>query len=196
MGRLTGIPHFLGDSALQDKKSDASDLRKAKKELEETKERKKAMDIVKKEIEEASEKEKAKEIEEALSNPKGIEELTTVENAKEIEKLTTVEEPIVADDARTAVPLLEVDGEIKQDPLKLCQILIARRMQVQFAGRLLRRTIDSLDNDGKPLLKLPGCKKVYCPLRLTDRELEIITVLAESVKDRYWPIIRLSVSFC
>jgi len=184
MGRLTGIPHFLGDSALQDEKSDASDLRKAKKELEETKERKKAMDIVKKEIEEASEKEKAKEIEEALSNPKGV------------EKLTTVEEPIVVDDARTAVPLLEVDGEIKQDPLKLRQILIARRMQVQFAGRLLRRTIDSLDNDGKPLLKLPGCKKVYCPLRLTDRELEIITVLAESVKDRYWPIIRLSVSFC
>jgi len=134
------------------------------------------MDIVKKEIEEANEKEKAKEIEEAMS----------VKNAKESGQPTTVEEPIIVDDAPTVEQMLDVDDEVKRDPLKRCQILIASRMQVQFAGRLLRRTIDSLDNKGQPLLNLPGCKKFYCPLRLTDRELEIITVLAETVKDRYF----------
>lgn len=196
MGRLTGISHFLDISALQEEKSDTSDLRKAKKELEEAKARKLAMDKVKKEVEEANEREKAKEIEEAMLVEKGEEVgLTTTEKAKEIEELTTVEKPIIADNAMAVEQSVEVDGEITRDPHKLCQILIARRMQVQFEGRLLRRTIDSLDNDGRPLLNLPGCKKIYCPLRLTKREFEIITVLVESVKDRYISVIHSSICF-
>lgn len=71
------------------------------------------------------------------------------------------------------------DGE----PVKLCQYSIAQRMQGQFEGRVIRRTIDSKDWRGESLLKLPPYKSIHAILDLTERETALIEAKAEKVKD-------------
>jgi len=70
------------------------------------------------------------------------------------------------------------------DPLTLQQTKIAARMQAQFEKRIIRRTIDSLDWRGSPLIPLPKCHTITVDLKLDPREMDIIEVLAERVKKK------------
>lgn len=72
---------------------------------------------------------------------------------------------------------------VRENPLKLCQIEISRRHQKQFDGRIIRRTVASLDYEDKPILPLPKCVSILGPVELTEREKKIITVLSDNVKD-------------
>lgn len=53
-------------------------------------------------------------------------------------------------------------------------IVASLRMQEQFDGRFIRRTADSLDNEGDPLLTLPPCHVVDIILKLSERELQFV----------------------
>lgn len=80
------------------------------------------------------------------------------------------------------------DNNDKSDPdndraIKLCQSSIAQRMQSQFQGRVIRRTIDSKDWQGRLLLNLPPYKSIHAILDLTERETALISAKAEEVKD-------------
>ena len=68
------------------------------------------------------------------------------------------------------------------DPIKMCYTTIARRMQDQFQGRILRRTVNSVDWEGKPLIKLEPYKTIMVKLTLEDREMEILDHLAAKVR--------------
>lgn len=52
-------------------------------------------------------------------------------------------------------PLTINDDEA--NPIRDCQVAIARRMQVQFEKCILRRTIDSRNWEGRPLIDLLAC---------------------------------------
>lgn len=78
-------------------------------------------------------------------------------------------------------PLEEND----QDPIKLCQVIIAQRMQRQFEGHILRRTTESKNWMGEALVPLPPCDTVYANLDLTPRELRVITLNGQALKERY-----------
>ena len=67
--------------------------------------------------------------------------------------------------------------------VKSCQQLIAQRMQAQFEGRVIRRTIDSKDWQGRQLLSLPPYRAIHAILDLTERETAVISAKAEEVKD-------------
>lgn len=76
------------------------------------------------------------------------------------------------------------DNENDDDgPIKLCQHSIAQRMQGQFQGRFIRRTIDSKDRHGDSLLKIPPYKSIHAILDLTERETALIEAKAEKIKD-------------
>jgi hypothetical protein len=79
--------------------------------------------------------------------------------------------------------VLGVDDE--SDPYKLCQMNISLRMQKQFDGRVIRRTITSRDRDGKPLIDLPPLTIIYGIIKLTDREMAIINMQTEATIDAY-----------
>jgi TATA-binding protein-associated factor len=64
------------------------------------------------------------------------------------------------------------------------QMEIAQRLQRQFKGRILRRTADSQDNEGKPLIQLIPYKEVMVIVKLTEREMEIVQEHADDVKAR------------
>jgi TATA-binding protein-associated factor len=68
------------------------------------------------------------------------------------------------------------------DPIKMCYTTIARRMQDQFDGRILRRTVNSVDWEGKPLIKLPPYETIMVKLKLEDREMKILDHLAAKVR--------------
>ncbi len=68
--------------------------------------------------------------------------------------------------------------------LKMVTIKAVLRIQGQFEGRIIRRTLDSKDCEGKTLLNLPLCKQIHGILTLTDREQQIIEALAQQAKDR------------
>jgi hypothetical protein len=78
-----------------------------------------------------------------------------------------------------------LQDDYENDSVKGQQILAATRMQSQFENRILRRTIDSKDWQGKLLLNLPPCKSIYAVLTLTEREMSIILELGEAAKERY-----------
>lgn len=69
------------------------------------------------------------------------------------------------------------------NPTKLCQNAIAQRMQAQFQGCVIRRTIDSRDWMGRSLLNIPPYKAIHAILDLTEREMAVIAKKAEEVKD-------------
>jgi SNF2 family DNA or RNA helicase len=66
-----------------------------------------------------------------------------------------------------------------------CQMAIAHRMQKQFMGRILRRTTDSKDWEGKPLISIPPHEEIRIIVKPTEREMDIISELSDDVKDRY-----------
>lgn len=78
-----------------------------------------------------------------------------------------------------------------EDPVRICYTTIARRMQDQFDGRILRRTVTSLDWEGNPLIKLEPYQTVTVMLRLEKREMEILEHLAAKVRKTsahfHWP---------
>jgi len=55
-------------------------------------------------------------------------------------------------------------------------------MNLQFDGRVIRRSLDSLDWQGKPLLNLPPCIIIHGCLDLTKREIDIIEDIAAEIK--------------
>lgn len=75
----------------------------------------------------------------------------------------------------------ESDGN---NALKECQVTIAQRMQEHFAGRILRRTGNSLDWNGNALITLLPYEDIPVIVKPTPREMEIITALADNVKER------------
>lgn len=75
----------------------------------------------------------------------------------------------------------DVDGVVELDP---SVVAIAQRMQRQFQGRIIRRTKDSLDWKGEKLIPLPPYKEHLLILKLTPRETEIVSELADKVKER------------
>ena len=76
------------------------------------------------------------------------------------------------------------DHSLEQDFLKLKQIEIARRMQEKYEGHVIRRTRDSLDWQGTPLIPLPPLRTEYVYLDLTERELQIITDHGKSLREK------------
>ncbi|KAF8153559.1 hypothetical protein BJ912DRAFT_868663 [Pholiota molesta] len=80
-------------------------------------------------------------------------------------------------------PSADNDEENDQDQVKLCQIAIAERMNRQSKGHVLRRTLNSLNWEGHPLVPLPPCETIHAYLDLTPRELKIITANGQSLKE-------------
>ncbi|KAF8869930.1 SNF2 family N-terminal domain-containing protein [Infundibulicybe gibba] len=66
--------------------------------------------------------------------------------------------------------------------LRRIQIEAVRRMQMQFCGSILRRTVDSKTPTGQKLVDLPPHKDIIGILRLTQRETEIVAERAEAAK--------------
>ncbi|RXW14189.1 hypothetical protein EST38_g11666 [Candolleomyces aberdarensis] len=61
-----------------------------------------------------------------------------------------------------------------QCPVRELQQSISRRFHDKFEGRVIRRTAQSLDFEGKLLIDLPEMKIIHAPVRLTEREIKII----------------------
>lgn len=73
----------------------------------------------------------------------------------------------------------------EDNPLtKLAQVKIALRIQEQFEDRVIRRTIDSLNWKGEPLINLPPYTTIMIHLDVTEREMQVIAILAEQVRER------------
>jgi TATA-binding protein-associated factor len=69
--------------------------------------------------------------------------------------------------------------------LRVTQIAAVKRMQSQFHGHILRRTSNSMDWKGDPLIQLPPYKEIIGLLDLTERETNIIQERAELARARY-----------
>jgi TATA-binding protein-associated factor len=79
---------------------------------------------------------------------------------------------------------VDTDDSTEGSSAKDCQIAIAQRMQARFDGRILRRTGDSLDWKKRPLVSLPPYEETMVVVKPTAREMEIISQLADGVKER------------
>jgi len=90
----------------------------------------------------------------------------------------------LSDDGHPSDQPVELDNhnEPQIDTLRVCQVTIATRMNLQFDGRVIRRSLDSLDWQGKPLLNLPPCIIIHGCLDLTKREIDIIEDIAAEIK--------------
>jgi TATA-binding protein-associated factor len=64
----------------------------------------------------------------------------------------------------------------------MCYATIARRMQDQFQGRILRRTVVSVDWEGNALIKLEPYETIMVKMKLEKREMEILDHLAAKVR--------------
>ncbi|KAF9455402.1 P-loop containing nucleoside triphosphate hydrolase protein, partial [Collybia nuda] len=73
-----------------------------------------------------------------------------------------------------------IDGPIEVDQ---DVVAIVQRLQRQFERRILRRTKESLDWTGKILIPLPPYEEIMMVLKLTTREMEIVSELADKVKE-------------
>ncbi|KAF8953874.1 P-loop containing nucleoside triphosphate hydrolase protein [Flammula alnicola] len=71
----------------------------------------------------------------------------------------------------------------EDDAVKECTVAIAQRMQRHFKDRILRRTTGSLDWKKRPLITLPPCHNIPIIVKPTPREMEIISELADRVKE-------------
>lgn len=84
---------------------------------------------------------------------------------------------------RNSLPLdYDYLNDDDDDPIKKCYTTIARRMQDQFDGRILRRTVNSVDWEGNPLITLPPYETIMVKLKLEDREMKIMEYLAAKVR--------------
>ncbi|KAF8054096.1 P-loop containing nucleoside triphosphate hydrolase protein [Lyophyllum atratum] len=75
------------------------------------------------------------------------------------------------------------DLDEANDAIKACQLEIAQRLQAQFEGRILRRTINSLNWQRNPLISIPPYEEFLVVVQLTDEEIAIITDLADATKE-------------
>jgi TATA-binding protein-associated factor len=73
----------------------------------------------------------------------------------------------------------------EDDEVQDCQRLIAQRIQQRFQGHMLRRTTGSLDWKQQPLINLPPYQEQAVVVKPTEREMSIISELADRVKERY-----------
>jgi len=73
---------------------------------------------------------------------------------------------------------LDDDGET----LLAEQVQAVKRLQTHLKGNFLRRTTESLDNQGRPLLPLPPYKEILGTVTLTERETGIVQERAEAAK--------------
>ena len=80
---------------------------------------------------------------------------------------------------------VDPDDSTDGNPAKDYQIAIAQRMQAWFNGRILRRTVESRDWKKEPLVSLLPYEDVMIVVKPTSREMEIISELADGVKERY-----------
>ncbi|RXW12447.1 hypothetical protein EST38_g13407 [Candolleomyces aberdarensis] len=60
------------------------------------------------------------------------------------------------------------------DPVKIAQVEISKRLAAQFQNRVIRRVATSLDVDGKPLIELPPINVIEGVVHLTERERKIL----------------------
>ena len=70
-----------------------------------------------------------------------------------------------------------------EDPVRLRSAIIAREKQPFFKGHILRRTLDSVDNEGRRLIDIPPFKTIIVTLTLQDREMEILDQLHSEAKE-------------
>ncbi|GLB33117.1 putative helicase [Lyophyllum shimeji] len=75
-----------------------------------------------------------------------------------------------------------MDAPDEEKAVRECQRLSALRIKLQFEGRILRRTRDSKNWLGKPLIVLPPYEETLVVVKTTARELEIITEHADKTK--------------
>ena len=73
---------------------------------------------------------------------------------------------------------LDDDGET----LLAEQVQAVKRLQGHLTGHLIRRTTESLDYEGKPLLPLPPYQEILGIVTLTARETDIIQNRAAAAK--------------
>lgn len=71
------------------------------------------------------------------------------------------------------------------EEVQACQRLIAQRIQQQLDGHMLRRTTGSLNWKQEILINLPPYKEIAVVVKPTEREMTIISELADRVKERY-----------
>ncbi|TFK16560.1 hypothetical protein FA15DRAFT_607055, partial [Coprinopsis marcescibilis] len=92
---------------------------------------------------------------------------------------------ISADAAELRRARVEMLGEVggDNDAVLECQVAASRRLQARFDGRLLRRTGDSLDPDGEPLMSLPPMTITDAVVNLTPRELQYAKLSAEALEN-------------
>lgn len=67
--------------------------------------------------------------------------------------------------------------------LRVEQVRAVQRMQRQFQGRIIRRTTASKDYLGNSIVNLPPYRIIEGQIKLTDREMAVISELAEKAKD-------------
>ena len=77
---------------------------------------------------------------------------------------------------------LEIE-EIGDDPIREIQVTISLRIQTQFDRRVLRRTIESVDWEGRKLVELPLLHKHIVLLSLQPFEREIHEELAAKLRE-------------
>jgi len=90
-----------------------------------------------------------------------------------------------ADAATIRRTRVDLDDSTEGNLAKDLQMVIAQRMQVRFDGHILRRTVESLDWKKEPLVSLPPYEDIMIVVKPTAREMEIISELADGVKERY-----------
>lgn len=71
------------------------------------------------------------------------------------------------------------------ESMKLLQVQIAQRMNETCKGHIIRRTANSLDWKGDPLIALPPCHIIEAYLDLTEREADIINNSLSDLQDEY-----------
>ncbi|RXW15947.1 hypothetical protein EST38_g9910 [Candolleomyces aberdarensis] len=84
-----------------------------------------------------------------------------------------------ADNAQLRRAKIEKGGDpdsftSEDDPVKVSQVEISKRLAAKFQNRVIRRIATSLDVDGNPLISLPPIRVVEGILHLTEREREIL----------------------
>lgn len=77
-----------------------------------------------------------------------------------------------------------MDESPEKDQLRRIQLSISIRMVKKFGDRILRRTVDSKDWEGKSLLDLPPFKTILRVLCITNREADIILWLEKDAKEK------------
>jgi hypothetical protein len=89
--------------------------------------------------------------------------------------------------AKKEVSEMEMDDDnfpSENSVVRCIHVNASLRMQKQFEGRIIRRTTQSIDWQRKNLLDLPPINRIKAVVKLTDREMKIINMLAESAKEK------------